>query len=698
MDFEILGTIKSAKPSFDSNGREVTKLEIETYKNKEKHLVNTKFMLPYEIDDEIYCVVEQTKKETQATQKETQVDHPDAKIFDMVKHPIVILSQTEESIKKVMYPIFTNKTAKIYNDLIVNRNPEQLFSQLSFLACQVKRDNIVGNPFPFIEDQKYSHFIDFWFKNKVLRQIFLLNITQEEFLNYRTPTGGDFYTDLKENPYLIYTISLEKADAVSDILNKNPEEIDRYCGVIVRKIFEFSKSKGYVGVPVFHIKKLFDFTEEIHSHLLKNYNVVMEYNTFYLKYFYVVEKTLAENLIPRESEFPFIETSAILSDDQKRSVIFSFKNKVSIIVGSAGTGKTTTIKEKVNVLERIGINYLILSFTGKAVSRVKEVTGSNMCLTINRALALKDLIYFDHLIIDEISMVSNNLMYLFFEKYPRHKNGYHITMFGDPNQLPPIDCGDLLGQLCRIVPVFKLTHQHRQECLDLPKVFEKILKKEKLTENTENFTVVEGKLKAVEDLVREYKESGIEEKDMIVITSFNKDVNVLNEKIQKIFRPEDSDFLLDQKRNIKFYIQDKVVMTENNYDFNIFNGDEGIVEKITDCGIKVRFGKQGTGLCTTKTVDFFIEKDQIKKKLLISSLVHSYCITVHRSQGSEWNHVIFFLDYFTNFLSNNILYTALSRARKTIKVVGTFADINRAIGNPIEPRLDNLAIRISDLK
>jgi len=693
MEFELLGSIRSVKKLNDSN---ITKLEIESYKNKEKYLVDSKYELPYEPDDEIYCIVEETNGKTKDI------------IFRMVKHPIVILIQTEETIKKIMYPIFTNKTKKIYDDLIIGKTPEELFSQLSVLSCNTKRDNIIGNPFPFIEDSKYNYFIDMWFKNKVLRQVFLLNITQEEFINYRTPIGDSFYTDIKNNPYLIYTISLEKADLISDILNKKPMEIDRYCGAIVRKLFDFTKTKGYVGVPVSHIKKIFDLTEDIHSLLLEKYNVMMEYNTFYLKYYYIVERTLAENLIPRVSEFPFIETSASLSDDQKRSVVFSFKNKVSIIVGSAGTGKTTTIKEKVRILERLGSRYLILSFTGKAVSRVKEVTGSNMCLTINRAIAIKDPIYFEHLIIDEISMVSNNLLYLFFEKYPRHRNGYHITMFGDPNQLPPIDCGDLLGQLCRIVPVFKLTKQHRQECLDLPKVFDIILKKEKLTEETENFKVVEGKIKTVENLIREYKESidncekkdgeEIEEKDIIVITPFNKDVTVLNEKIQRIFRNLEDPFVTDEKRNIKFFVNDKVIMTENNYDFDIFNGDEGIVEKLFDYGIRVKFGKQGTGLCSTKSVDFHLEKDPVKKKLLIGSLVHSYCITVHRSQGSEWKHVIFYLDYFTTFLSNNILYTALSRARKDIKVVGNFENINRSIINPLEPRLDNLAIRISDLK
>lgn len=678
---ELIGIINSIKENDN------TILTVETLKSKKIFEVISPMKLPYEQGDEIYAVV-----------------HVKGDKAYIIKHPIVTIPETEESIKKMLYPIFKTKTPRIYEDLRTGRDPQVLFRHLSSLSCNYKRDNIGENPFPFIEDIKYHRLLDFWFKEKVYRQVNLLGIDQKEFLEYRTPINQSFYNDLRENPFLIYTISLEKADHVSYILNMNPTNEDRLAGSVVRKIYELIMTKGHAGVGLDFIVKFFSLDKKMIDYLILKYNVFVEYNTMYLKYFYIVEKTIAGCLIPRISEFPCSKINDKLSDDQKRAITFIFKHRISIVTGSAGTGKTTILKEIVSILERGSMNYRILAFTGKAVSRVKEVTGVD-ATTIHRFIAKP--VQPDFLILDEISMVSNDLFYLLLAKIDMRM--CRVIMVGDPNQLPPIDWGDFLNQAMKVIPVFKLTTQHRQESKDMVENFTRILGKEEVIPS-DNFLINMGKHEKVLEIYKDLIKTN-DYRDIVVITPLNNDCMYLNSEIQKLFREEtgiitDLDlqdktkYLFDQKKDRKFFIEDKVMMTENNYSFDVFNGDEGIVEMVYPDRITVRFGKKILdGLDTSKVIDFFVEyKNFDKKIMMIGSLIHSYCITVHRSQGSEWRFVIFYLDKFTNFVSNNLLYTAVTRAKKKIWIVGNEYEVNRAVKNQLERRLDNLAFRIHQLK
>jgi hypothetical protein len=677
---ELNGFVTSVKTKDTDNH-----LQVFAPKSGKTYTVISPFFLPFEIGDKIYAVC--------------QYENLEEPMF-IERHPHVTIPRDEDAIVKFLGITFKSRRNDFYETVLSMtkcKSSVGVFKYLSKLACDFKRDNVVANQFPeFIDDSQYNKFLGSWYFHKVLRQFLLLGITDEEFKEYRST--GDFYEECIKNPYKIYTISLDKADHILSIFNRRPTDQERYCGNIVREIYAVVKKKGHVGIRIDEAKRRFDISN-IMDVLTNDYDVVFDLNTMYLRYYYTVEVELAKNFKPGDSDFPLVTFSKSVSPDQERALNFCLNNKVSIITGSAGTGKTTIIKELVCILNRVQMSYKIVSFTGKAVARVKEVTGAS-AMTMHRSIAAgcPD---FDILIIDEISMVSNDLMYMFFCMYPVK---YKIIMIGDPNQLPPIDWGDMLGQLLKVIPNFKLTTQHRQESVDMTTMYDLVLNKDFLPrEGTDNFAIVQGAEEKVYEIAETLKNQGILCEDIAVISPLNKDVKVLNRNLQTLFNDK-TDSIEDTVMNREFHIGDKVMMTENEYTYDIFNGDEGEITKIHHDyrKITVLFGKK-LGPSGAKIIDFFLdirraEKEKFKK-MSTDVLTHSYCMTVHRSQGSEWQYVIFYISEFSNFISNNILYTGITRARKRVWLIcDKLHSVNKAIINEMDVRLDNLALRIQGEK
>lgn len=692
---DIYGTIVSVHKPKNSESEDVmdTLYNLDVLLPDQETIVKvrSRFIIPYEITD-VICV---------------QCSYVNPKgPFRADKHPIVQISETRESNMKGIIPIFKGTASAFYESLVETKKDSEIFKDLSILACNYKRDSIIYNEYTkFIDDHKYFAFLDFWYYHKVLRQVMLLGVTSEEYIEFRTPCESDFYTECIKNPYKIYTIPMDKADNIANIMNLALSEAHKHCGKIVREIYKFINSKGWVGIREEFAKKHFTLNPSLVKLLIDEYGVVIEFNTLYLQYYHTVETTLAKSLTPREGCFARIHPDVNLSSDQQEAIEFALNNQVSIITGSAGTGKTTIIRELIKLITSVGMQCQVVSFTGKAVSRVKQVTGFP-AMTIHRAIA-KPIGEFDILIIDEISMVSNNLMYLFFSKYPVK---YRIIMIGDPNQLPPIDWGNLTNELIDSIPMFKLTCQHRQESKDLTEMYDLVLSKSFIPkEGSENFCLVQGKLEKVYDLVNSLDSFD----DLMVISPLNVDVVPMNKEIQKIYHSKSDpvpDMIEDVHGDRKFYVKDKVMMIENNYDHDLFNGDEGVVERI-DYSMKkisVSFVNSASGFKPTrKIVDFHLDLrrfnrrqisepkiDEQGKKMSVDQLIHSFAITVHRAQGSEAKKVIFYIDRFTNFLTNNVFYTGITRAKNKVWVVADHQVLNRVVQNKPEIRLDNLGKRI----
>ncbi|EQD27309.1 ATP-dependent RecD/TraA family DNA helicase, partial [mine drainage metagenome] len=139
-----------------------------------------------------------------------------------------------------------------------------------------------------------------------------------------------------------------------------------------------------------------------------------------------------------------VKVSETTTSEQTKAIQGAMDHKICIITGGAGVGKTTVISEIVKNLNIRGLRYRLLSFTGKAVSRLKEVTGSNKCSTIHRFLN-KSRAETDVIIIDEASMVTDALMHQLFDTCRINR----IVLVGDPNQLEPIGWGKFFKELVK---------------------------------------------------------------------------------------------------------------------------------------------------------------------------------------------------------------------------------------------------------
>jgi len=300
-----------------------------------------------------------------------------------------------------------------------------------------------------------------------------------------------------------------------------------------------------------------------------------------------------------------------------------------VITGGAGTGKTTIIAEILHHLERKQIKYQLVSFTGKAVGRMKEVTKRNSPSTLHRLIYKKDIKSvprFQYLIVDEASMVTIRLFMQFYAKYcPSNGFTYKIILVGDPHQLPPIPNsgpGMFFSQIVEsgLVKTYRLVKNHRCDLtgdgvmdgikLNAVALIDKILgdpdddiytdyyegSSEFRFTMTDNFTVMGGGLDevtAIIDLLRMINPS-LRPRDIKVICPYrnrkdastgaiDKIIDNLNHMCQRIYETGSEKSLTDS-RGVKWRVDDLVRLKKNNYAEGLekMNGEEGIIVDILD--------------------------------------------------------------------------------------------------------------------
>lgn len=396
------------------------------------------------------------------------------------------------------------------------------------------------------------------------------------------------------------------------------------------------------------------------------------------------------------------------------------------------THNTTVISEIVNNLEIMGNRYQLCSFTGKAVSRIKQSVKPEQrckCSTIHRLIAgAKKRMLPDNIaeraeiikeecpntiIIDEASMVTLELMYDFVNAFPETK---HYIFVGDVNQLPPIGWGTLMEQMIisKRVPTYYLVTNHRvyQDMengiiINSNAIIRAVNKGTTLELfATENFTFADGPIEVVEDIVLAYYQSGVKAKDITIVTPFNRCLDELNNMVQNIYYSKLPNKI--DSRGKKWTINDRVILTANDYEINVFNGEEGIIRDVRNKDqmgkpvITVDFGngvfdfllepeakrgyiKKGPSLASDLYGGNFIENvhepsDEIdyNPERTVLNLTHAYALTVDKSQGSEWDFVIYYVppDAKANsFMNYRRTYTAITRAKRAVYVAGNATEV-----------------------
>lgn len=419
-----------------------------------------------------------------------------------------------------------------------------------------------------------------------------------------------------------------------------------------------------------------------------------------------------------------------LDEMQRTAVIEAARNGLLVITGGPGTGKTTTINAIIRFFETEGMDLLLAAPTGRAAKRMTETTGYE-ARTIHRLLEISKMsgdidnklifernegnpLETDVIIIDEMSMVDIGLMHALLRAITV---GTRLILVGDINQLPSVGPGNVLRDIIdsRQFNVVKLTKIFRQATeSDIIINAHKINAGEqiRLDNKSKDFFLIKRDevmviIQVIVALVRDKmpKYVGAAAFDIQVLTPMRKGelgVERLNQVLQQFLNPPSPDKTEKEYHNCIFREGDKVMQTKNNYQLTweiksrygittengtgIFNGDMGIIREIN------MFAEQ-------VTIEFDEGRMVEYTFAQLEELELAYAITIHKSQGSEYPAVVMPLLTGPRMLMNrNLLYTAVTRAKNCVTIVGSQNTVQVMIDNESEQRrYSSLGERIKEL-
>ena len=409
------------------------------------------------------------------------------------------------------------------------------------------------------------------------------------------------------------------------------------------------------------------------------------------------------------------QTKMDLDEHQVEAVKEAVRNGLLIITGGPGTGKTTTINTIIRYFEMEGMDIFLAAPTGRAAKRMSETTGFE-ARTIHRMLELnggmegnagferneQNPLETDVIIIDEMSMVDISLMYALLKAVVA---GTRLILVGDVNQLPSVGAGSVLKDIIDsgMFHTVKLTKIFRQASTsDIIVNAHKINRGEPVSLDNKSMDffflkrydadkIINVTLQLIKQKLPKFV--GASEYDIQVLTPMRKGllgVERLNTVLQMYLNPPDASKREKEYGSTLFREGDKVMQVKNNYQLEweirskyglmidkgtgIFNGDMGIIEEIND-------------FAETMTISFDEGRMVEYPYKLLEELELAYAITIHKSQGSEYPAVVIPLLTGPRMLMNrNLLYTAVTRAKKCVTIVGNDETFQMMIENNAEQR------------
>ncbi len=588
-----------------------------------------------------------------------------------------------------------------------------------------------------IGEKRIKQIIESWNKHKNLRKVMILlqsyGISSTYAMKIYNTYGNNAENIIKINPYRlaedIFGIGFKIADDIAMKAGIERDSIFRIRSGILY-LLRRAEDGGHCFLPYENIiNDALQFLETGLSlidraieDLQRDEKIIIvdsgDIKKIYLKSLYISEQYVKEKileLISSEREEPdrknrealynrsineLADANNIELDEiQIESIIKALIEKIIIITGSPGTGKSTILNFIIRILERENKKVLMAAPTGRASKRMTETTGRE-AKTIHRLLSFnpklnkflkneENPINADVIVIDEASMLDIRLSSSLLSAVRKNTS---IVFVGDIDQLPPVGPGYVLGDLIRsgVVPVSELKTIYRQEgesqiIRNAHRVRDGKYPNIRMSGLEDFYFIEKNDPAGAVELIIHLLTKKIPSKfnmdpltDVQVLVPTNRGicgVINLNSRIQEAVNPGSGGV---QHGNRQFKAGDRIIQLKNNYEKDIYNGDIGIIKSIDSELREMDINFDG------RDVSYgFYELDEI---------AHSYAISIHKSQGSEFRCVIIpLLTSHYMLLQRNLLYTALTRARELAILIGSKKAIGMAVNkNIVEKRFTGL--------
>lgn len=619
------------------------------------------------------------------------------------------LPSTPEGIEAYLSSGLVKGIGPIYAKKIVETFKEETFKILDDYPDRLIEVGGIG-------EKRLAEIKESWKKNRVVRNLIIFlkkyEISTRLIIKIYNRYGEESIDVLKDNPYRladeIEGVSFRTADNIAINLGIPMDSPKRVQSGIKYQIRELCEQDGDTYEPfntvVYSTADLLEVDDDIVEgnveSMIKDGKLVDCDGKIYLKYLYDAEVYVAEKIKKIANYKPQQETTAgatlTIEEIETRTGVHyegkqitaietALSSNIMVLTGGPGTGKTTVTRGIIELLTSMGKTILLAAPTGKAAKRLSELTGRN-AMTIHRLLGYNPAIGTAHnemnpfiedvLIVDEASMVNLMLMDLLIRAVPERMK---VIIIGDIDQLPCIGSGNVLGDIIKseVIPVVMLDKIFRQAQNSNIIVNAHRIKngQDIIVDNTKDSDFFMMKMyddinKNVVKLITDRlpKAYGCSPRDIQVLTPMKKcevGVDKLNEMLQAAINPIGNEI---KRGNIIYRVGDKVIQTVNNYDKDVFNGDSGIIDSV-DSENKIVYIRFDDRIVQYGYAD-------------LEEVSLAYALTIHKSQGSEYPIIVVPITYANKrMMQRNLIYTAVTRAKKICVVVGDKRMVDAAISN-----------------